>query len=169
MEGNDSNKFNTILHDTKEKYKQLTSSLVLTSTLISQKNKIYKIRLENNQKKAQIKSNEEYEHLLTANKINIEKDKTQEDPTSNLKKLKEHAQILEEENILSLGKLDNHLQEQDANTNETLQNNFLNNAIALPKKVKKPHKRKIVKGRPEMYAIVKKRKLLMAVLEDDHP
>lgn len=37
--------------------------------------------------------------------------------------------------------------------------------IEIPvNKTKKTHKRKIVKGRPEMYALLKKRKILAAML-----
>jgi DNA-binding Xre family transcriptional regulator len=41
---NDENRISAILHNTKQKYNELATSLVLTSSLISHKNKIHKIR-----------------------------------------------------------------------------------------------------------------------------
>jgi hypothetical protein len=93
----------TILHQTKSKYKQVASSLMLTSSLMSHKQKINKLRQERHDQLPFHSPST----LLTANRLTIDRrqhEDVSEKDYSNIQELKHLARKLEQENIVKLGK-----------------------------------------------------------------
>ncbi len=148
-----------VLPQPRDRHRTLTAALLLTSALISGNQKISR------QRQDQITLNPPMprHQTLTANRISSVDPKTTDNPAiSNIDQLKMHARILDEDDVLKLGK-----------ENEVVERPFLRSCTQASdrdsvKPSKKLNRRKIVKGRPEMYVLMKRRKQ-MGNFPEDYP
>ena len=93
-----------IMQQTKAKFRQMASSLLLTSSIFSSKQKVHKLRQEQNDNNNQRGSPSA---LLTSNRLNIEQKTSDNIPNkvfSNIQELKHLARKLDQEQIIKLGK-----------------------------------------------------------------